>query len=323
MTSIFDQYEQASQRSKQTASPPIRPDISTTGFIQMKLQDDVPIFTKQRVNFLPSDKITHLVVSSNLIVIAMANNVLLRIDMKQPDKPEEIDISKCATNMKLSGLFLDPLGYHLLIALIPKHGDSPPPELFYVYRKTTKLKQAGKFRGHEITAVGWNFSNTSKTTSGPILLGTSRGLIFETEIGVDSDKIFNTSLEQYWRQVFDIGKDSKPPITGLEFHKIPNTEKYVIIVTTLVRIYQYIGTVSSSEEKPLLQQIFSKYLNVKERFNQLESSLPYSKMEFYYPAPRALPKSFGWLTETGILYAQIDPKADSENIGESANAQLP
>lgn len=54
----------------------------------MKLQEDGPIFTKHKVNFLPSDKITHLAVSSNLIVIAMANNVLLRIDMRQPDKPE-------------------------------------------------------------------------------------------------------------------------------------------------------------------------------------------------------------------------------------------
>lgn len=61
---------------------------STAGFIQMKLQDDGPIFTKQKVNFLPSDKILHLAVSSNTIVIAMANNILLRIDMKQPDKNE-------------------------------------------------------------------------------------------------------------------------------------------------------------------------------------------------------------------------------------------
>lgn len=54
----------------------------------MKLQDDGPIFTKQKVNFLPSDRILHLAVSSNTIVIAMANNILLRIDMKQPDKTE-------------------------------------------------------------------------------------------------------------------------------------------------------------------------------------------------------------------------------------------
>lgn len=54
----------------------------------MKFQDDGPIFIKQKVNFLPSDKILHFVVNNNIIVIAMANNILLRIDMKQPDSPE-------------------------------------------------------------------------------------------------------------------------------------------------------------------------------------------------------------------------------------------
>ncbi|KAK9295713.1 hypothetical protein QLX08_010050 [Tetragonisca angustula] len=316
MTSMFDQYEQASQRSKQVYVPPIRPDISTAGFIQMKFQDDGPIFIKQKVNFLPPDKILHLVVNNNIIVIAMANNLLLRIDMKHPDSPEEIDISKFAMNMKMSAMFLDPLGNHLLIALISKSQEPPnsPPELYYLHRKTTKLKQASKFKGHEITAVGWNYSNSSETTTGPILLGTSKGLIFETEIGLDGDKIFNTSLEQYWRQVFDIGKDSKPPITGLEFHKIPSTDKYVIIVTTLMRIYQYIGAVQNPDEKPLLQQIFNKYLNVQESFNEVINHLPYSKIQFYYPSLGILPKSFGWLTETGILHAQIDPKIDPKSV---------
>lgn len=54
----------------------------------MKLQNDGPIFIKQKVNFLPSDKILHLVVNNNIIVIAMANSILLRIDMKHPDTPE-------------------------------------------------------------------------------------------------------------------------------------------------------------------------------------------------------------------------------------------
>ncbi|XP_043479320.1 vacuolar protein sorting-associated protein 18 homolog isoform X2 [Leptopilina heterotoma] len=314
MTSIFDQYEQASLRSKQNIPPSIKPEISSTGLIQMKLTDDGPIFTKQKVNFMPSDRILYLSVSNNFIVIAMANNILLRIDMKHPDKPEEINISKYIGNLRLSGLYLDPLGQHLLVSTKTKQGDTSLPELFYLHRKTTKLKQAAKCRGHEITAVAWNFSNTSETNSGPILLGTSRGLIFETEIGLEGEKIFATNLEQYWRQIFDIGKDSKPPITGLEFHKIPNTDKYFIIVTTLIRIYQYIGSVANPDEKPLLQQVFSKYLNTKESFNQLESSLGYSRMQFFYPAPRVVPKSFGWLTESGILYAQVDPWSDPENV---------
>ncbi|XP_044574836.1 vacuolar protein sorting-associated protein 18 homolog isoform X2 [Cotesia glomerata] len=323
MTSMFDQYERASQRSKPSGSDLMKPDISTAGFIQMKLQDEEPIFTRQRVNFRPPDNILHLAVSSNFIMIAMANNIILRIDVKSPDKKEEIDVSKYVTNMKLSGLYLDPLGNHLLITIVPKNGDSPPADLFYVHRTSTKLKQAGKFRGHEITAVAWNFANTSATTSGPILLGTSKGLIFETEIGLDGDKIFNTSLEQYWKQlpnylplyaskevdglVFDIGEESKPPITGLAFHKVPYSDKYIIIVTTLIRIYQYMGTISNPQEKPLLQQIFK-------RFNQLENSLPYSRMQFYYPGSKGMPSSFGWLTETEILYAEIDPKNDPDNV---------
>jgi len=131
--------------------------------------------------------------------------------------------------MKMSGLFLDPLGYHLLITLVSRHGDNPPSELFYLHKKTTKLKQAGKFKGHEITAVGWNFSNTSETSSGPILLGTSKGLIFETEIGLETDKIFNTSLEQYWRQVL-----ITYTLIGPLFHLFAyNTHHYAIYLTKL------------------------------------------------------------------------------------------
>lgn len=43
--------------------------------------------------------------------------------------------------MDMSGMFLDPFGNHLLIALVSKSQDNPPPELFYLHRKSTKLKQ--------------------------------------------------------------------------------------------------------------------------------------------------------------------------------------
>jgi hypothetical protein len=49
----------------------------------MKLEEEPPIFCKQKVNFSPTDRITHLAVSSDLLVLTMANNVLLRIDVRQ------------------------------------------------------------------------------------------------------------------------------------------------------------------------------------------------------------------------------------------------
>lgn len=58
----------------------------------MKLEEEAPMFSKQKVNFAPPDCITHLVVSNNLLVLAMANQRLLRIDLRQPDKPEGTNI---------------------------------------------------------------------------------------------------------------------------------------------------------------------------------------------------------------------------------------
>lgn len=58
----------------------------------MKLEEEPPIFSKQKVNFSPTDRITHLAVSSELLVLTMANNILLRIDLRQPDKPQGNDI---------------------------------------------------------------------------------------------------------------------------------------------------------------------------------------------------------------------------------------
>lgn len=54
----------------------------------MAVEDDTPMFFKQKVNFVPTDKVTHLCVSTELVVLAMANGILLRIDLKQPDKHE-------------------------------------------------------------------------------------------------------------------------------------------------------------------------------------------------------------------------------------------
>lgn len=74
-------------------------------------------------------------------------------------------------------------------------------ELVYLSRKSNKLKPSTRFRGYEVTEVGWNHFNDSDATTGPILLGTSKGLIFEAEIVQEGDKFFSSGLEQYWKQV--------------------------------------------------------------------------------------------------------------------------
>jgi hypothetical protein len=46
-------------------------------------------------------------------------------------------------------------------------------------------------------------------------------------------------------------------------------------------------------------------LLVPEGFQDIPSSLKYSRLQFYYPNPKGLPKTFALLTEPGIFYGQV------------------
>lgn len=105
-------------------------------------------------------------------------------------------MDKHLISLRVSNIFFDPTGNHLLIASAPK---SPGfvPELIYLHRKSNKPKKIEKFRDHEITAVAFNHTNQSETTTGSILIGTSKGLIFETELGIEGEKM----IQSHWKQV--------------------------------------------------------------------------------------------------------------------------
>lgn len=312
MTSILDQYEQASQIS-QRMKPPTEPMISS-GYINMQLEDDVPMFSKQKMKFNPSDLITHATVSSDYLVLAMANSRLFRFDLKNPVCEQEIHYSKYVqANSKLTNIFLDPLGYHLLMsfATLSKTLEGSP-ELIYLHSKSMKPKAVSRSRNYEVTGVGWNYENKSASRTGSILLGTSQGHIIETELEVDSDTLF-TASQQYWREIFDIGKGSKTPITGIQFHRVANTNKYFIFVTTPTRLYQFTGPAVLTDDKPSLQTVFYPYLTRPETgFQEIPSKLKYSMLQFFFDR-NDVPKTFAWLTEPGIFYGQLDPTSQQNS----------
>ncbi|XP_013200015.1 vacuolar protein sorting-associated protein 18 homolog [Amyelois transitella] len=310
MTSILDQYEQAAQVSQR--AKPVEETMTSSGYINVQPEDNTPMFSKQKMNFNPSDVITHGAVASDYLVLAMANGNLFRMDLKMPNHHEEIKYTKyIQPNTKLTGLFLDPLGFHLLMAFAPRTKDGNP-ELVYLHRKSLKLKSVTKSRSYEVTEVGWNNENTFEITTGPILLGTSQGHIIETELEADNDKMF-TANQQYWRQIFDIGQGTDMPITGIQSHRVANTTKYYIFITTPTRLYQFMGNAVTTDGRPSLQALFYQYLTMPDTgFQEIPSTLKYSKLQFHYDRD-GTPKSFAWLTEPGIFYGQLDPTSQQNS----------
>lgn len=87
MTSIFDQYEQASQ-SSQRPKPVTEPMVSS-GYINMLMEDNTPMFSKSKMMLKNlSDAITHAAVCNDYLVLAMANGNLFRLNLKKPDRGE-------------------------------------------------------------------------------------------------------------------------------------------------------------------------------------------------------------------------------------------
>ena len=208
--------------------------------------------------------------------------------------------------------------------------------MIYLNNKSSRVKTSSKIRGNLVTAIAWNNSNDNENVTGPILLGTTRGLIFETEFDSGEDHMFTHNLEKYWKQVYDLGKGGSQnihpvarPITGLEYHRVKAPSKvYFVLATTSDRLYQFKGYIDEPESRPLLLNIFQSFSNGPEQFLELPSNIKYSTLACFYQSrtpgkPEAattlFPTKFAWLTGAGIYAGNIDPHSNS--LSSSSNQQ--
>ena len=308
---------------------------STTQFLHSLQSTDRPIFGRRKINHVPPHPVAHVVVSSKRIVLVLANKTIQRVDQSKEDvKMDTVDLSKdpLTKSCKIGQVFLDPLGAHLVLTLKPT-GHEALPDLIYLHHKSSKIKPSSKIRGHLVTAIAWNYLNTSENVTGPILVGTSRGLIFETELDSGEDHMFTHSLEKYWGEpLFDMAKGSGPnvhsairPITGLEYHRIPHN-KYFILATTSDRLYQFQGYVNNSDVRPLLISVFQTYSNIPEQFLELPSTVKYSTLAYFHRTKQLgkqeaelplFPAKFAWLTGSGIYAGTINPYSSSTADAET------
>ena len=215
--------------------------MGTTQFINAKLATDKPIFSRSKINHAPPHPVTHLVSSNRRLALILANRTVQRVDQtRQDDKIENLDVSKIiGSKSKVHSAFLDPMGFHLLLSLKPTDPDALPDLLYIPPRSTNqpvKPRMSSKARGYLVTSVAWN-SHSNQTSTGPILMGTTRGLIFEADISTESSVFSSGSIEKVWKQVYDLGKgQASAPITGLVYHRVPKSKKFFILGMFFVEI---------------------------------------------------------------------------------------
>uniref|UniRef100_A0A1E1XC32 Vacuolar protein sorting-associated protein 18 homolog n=1 Tax=Amblyomma aureolatum TaxID=187763 RepID=A0A1E1XC32_9ACAR len=334
MSSLFDQYEEVTSQSAGylgSAGRSAFPEL-TTGYINASLEMEVPIFKKTRITFTPQHPITHLVVSNQILVLAMANKCLLRITITNPNNPHEVDLIRSLGDKghtaKIYQLFLDPLGRHLLVSVVHSDGETFFDNC-YLHQNAPKAQSLAKLKGHVISAVGWNYDNPPESNSTSyILVGTTKGMVFETELAAADDRFFlQGSPERYCKMVFQLGPDlSIGPIMGLEVRRfLPRSSdpRCYIIVTTPRRIYQFVGVCAPSGEQPVLLRVFTSTDNVLDRCKEIPSDLKYSCLQLFSPSLAEPARKFGLMLEPGVYCGDIVvPAVDSDAKDVIFNARL-
>ncbi|KAF7727857.1 hypothetical protein EC973_006970 [Apophysomyces ossiformis] len=300
----------------------------STGFGQV----DVPIFALEYVLFQLPATLVDMAVSNNIMVVALDTFRILRIDLDNALEVEEIEITRKPSDGKISKIFFDPTGRHLIITT--DHGEN-----YYLYEKWRRTKPLTKFKGVTISSIAWNKQATlTDPSTQEILIGTKNGLIYEACLE-PTDEFFRRE-EKYFKQVYSI-HESTMPITGLHFEQFPvNSRKYFVLATTPTRIYQFIGFVGPSSgsrspsgfgeaedrgEKAMFEGLFSKY-DVNPDFQELPGDLPYSEVHFFSRfhelQQQGVAQTFAWLTGPGIYHGDL--VFGSQSVGDRVidNVQL-
>ncbi|XP_055729356.1 vacuolar protein sorting-associated protein 18 homolog isoform X1 [Salvelinus fontinalis] len=305
MSSILDEYED-SLNSRQHSSRLSAANIGIThsGFVNVRLEEEKPIFNKQRIDFSPPEKINHFAVCNNQLCMSLGKDTLLRIDLAKPDRPNQVELGR-KEDSRVHKLFLDPTGSHLVISLSTS-------ECLYLNRNTQRVRCLSRWRGHLIDSVGWNKLLRTETNTGPILVGTSQGIIFEAEISASEGSLFNTNPDHYFKQVHSLEEDGRPaPVCCIEVERGPES-KVVIIATTRKRLFQFVGRVAEGSEQQGFSSIFSQNQELLPSFQEFPFNMGYSEITFYTPKLRSCPKAFAWMMGNGVLYGQLDyAKMDS------------
>ena len=283
-----------------------RAQIGNTGYVSAYKEEESPLFQKRRVDFgpLPSGiQITHVGAGSNMLVIALSNKHLLRLDTNAPSGDRmDIDLGRRPED-KITSLFVDPTSNHILACVT--NARDKQYETLYIAGGTVKPVMLKRFKGYAITAVAWSpDSRRQDRSTREILLGTSNGLVFEAEIDKDA---------KYFKQVHRVesNSDRQEAVLGLRVDRIKSLKaddnKCFIMVTTPRQSFQFMGAVDP--ELPIFQTILGnnqnrRYLELPGDISQTALKFP-NILAFYAPYPNP-PDSFAWMAGCGVSFGYFD-----------------
>ncbi|KAG7794974.1 hypothetical protein KL929_004439 [Ogataea haglerorum] len=147
-------------------------------------------FEEVQLQFQILSPIQKLLVKGNVLYLVLINGLVYRIYLDNPEKVDKIQVD--SNNVTVANAYLDPYGYHLVV-------QTTKNEYFYLNIHSVQFKALSKLKGNSVCSFVFFGSHVTKKNTGPILVGTTTGIINEYRIELNKER----SFKQLWR-----GKDT-------------------------------------------------------------------------------------------------------------------
>ncbi|KAF4591602.1 vacuolar protein sorting protein DigA [Ophiocordyceps camponoti-floridani] len=275
------------------------------------LDDQLPIFTVERVQlqFNIAAEFVAAQVANNVIILALHNGRILRIDLNRPEDIDDIDLPKKTSEVGvIRRMFLDPTASHLLIC-------TALGENYYLHSQSKQPRPLGRLRGVSIESVAWNPSLPTASTR-EILLGASDGNIFEAFIEM-SHEFYRKEV----KHLKNLHKLPDGPITGLWVDSLQTTsELRRVVIATQSRLFHLVGKLghSSDGSGSAYTKLFESEKPVIHELPRTQPGAP-SMLAVSPDPPETKPyadgeadRAYAWLSSQGIFHGKLlNTPADS------------
>lgn len=226
-------------------------------------------------------------VKNNILVIAIVNNKLLKIDLSNPAEIQDLEIPRAKNNdgATIYKIHLDDTGSHLLVTTTK--GDN-----WYLH---TKLSRPVKLKARGIVeSIAWNGNGTVYATK-EILFGMTSGAILETWL--EPIEGFNKTVERYLKQVHTL--PSGTSVTGLKTYPGLTLKDVNVLVSSQAKVEHFKGSVGGgSGDAPVMHSVFAG----PSASQEFAEGYQFSQLAMFKDDEAKTGRHFAWLSSSGVLH---------------------
>ncbi|KAJ3578361.1 hypothetical protein NPX13_g2204 [Xylaria arbuscula] len=280
----------------------------------------LPIFDIEpvRLQFSIAADFVAAQVANNVLVLALSNGRILRIDLNRPEDIDDIDLPKRVSEVGvISRMFLDPTSSHLLIC-------TSLGENYYLHTQSRQPRPLGRLRGVAIESVAWNPSLPTSTTR-EILIGASDGNIYETFIEPSAE--FYRKEEKYLKALHKLPDG---PVTGLWVDNLGDkVDVRRIVICTQSRLFHLVGRVGRSGHEgsgSIYTRLFDTEEPVIHEISRGSATAP-SALAISPDPPdpasyddRIPDRAFAWLSSQGVYHGKLLTTSSGSDLGNKVYA---